>query len=82
MELLVSMKRSRPSQVSWSTINKRELELICLSHSHNYIRPMVHKFGEELQLPQLTFRFWLGLSLGYGLDFQLGTLALERGTLP
>ena len=35
------------------------------------------------------FRFWLGLSLGYGLDFLLGlwlfllgALALERGTLP
>ena len=35
------------------------------------------------------FRFWLGLSLGYGLDFLLGfwlfllgVLYLERGTLP
>jgi hypothetical protein len=28
------------------------------------------------------FGFRLGLSLGYGLDFLLGTLALESGTLP
>jgi hypothetical protein len=27
---------------------------------------------------QPTFQFWLGLSLGYGLDFLLGMLALER----
>ena len=26
--------------------------------------------------------FDFGLSLGYGLEFLLGTLALERGTLP
>jgi hypothetical protein len=45
----------------------------------------VRKFREELQLQLLqleNFWFWLGLSLGYGLDFMLGTLALERGTLP
>jgi hypothetical protein len=28
------------------------------------------------------FGFRLGLSLGYGLDFLLGTLALESGMLP
>jgi hypothetical protein len=53
---------------------------------------VVRKFGEELQLLQLlqlAFRFWLGLSLGYGLDFLLGlwlfllgALALEKGVLP
>jgi hypothetical protein len=50
---------------------------------------VVHKFGEELQLLQLAFRFWLGNSLGYGLDFLLGlwllllgALALEKGALP
>jgi hypothetical protein len=44
----------------------------------------VHKFGEELQLQLLqlaNFWFYLGLSLGYGLDFLLGMLALERGIL-
>jgi hypothetical protein len=48
---------------------------------------VVRKFGEELQLQmlQLAFRFWLGLSLGYGLEFLvlwlflLGALALEKG---
>jgi hypothetical protein len=42
-----------------------------------------------VQLLQLAFRFWLGLSLGYGLDFLLGlwlfllgALALEKGVLP
>ena len=48
---------------------------------------MVHTFGEELQLLQVAFRFWLGISLGYGLDFFLGlflvgALALEKGALP
>ena len=50
---------------------------------------MVRKFGEELQLLQLKFRFWLGISLGYGLDFLLGlwlfflgALVLEKGALP
>jgi hypothetical protein len=53
----------------------------------------VRKFGEELQLQlqllQLAFQFWLGLSPGYGLDFLLGlwlfllgVLALEKGVLP
>ena len=67
------------------------LELSCHTHNHNYIRPVVHKFGEELQLQlqQRAFWFWLGLSLGYGLDFLLGlwlfllgVLALEKGVLP
>jgi hypothetical protein len=51
---------------------------------------MVRKFGEELQLQlQLAFRFWLGLYLGYGLDFLLGlwlfllgAIALEKGAIP
>jgi hypothetical protein len=79
------MKRSRSSQVSWNTINKRALELICHSHSHNCIRPVMHKFKEDLQLPLLQLEFsvlaWT-ISLGYGLDFLLGKLALERGTPP
>jgi hypothetical protein len=35
----------------------------------------VSKFGEQLE----NFWFWLGLSLGHGLDFLLGT---NRGKLP
>ena len=37
---------------------------------------MVCKFGEELQLLQLAFRFWLGISLGYGLYFFLSLLVI------
>jgi hypothetical protein len=60
-------------------------------HTHNYIRSVVRKFGErvQLQLLQLALWFWFGLSLGYGLDFLLGlwlflfgALALEKGALP
>ena len=52
---------------------------------------MVRKLGEEVQfqLLQLEFQFWLGISLGYGLDFLLGLWffflgvpALEKGALP
>jgi hypothetical protein len=52
---------------------------------------VVHNFGEELQLHllQLAFWFWLGLSLGYGLDFLLslwlfflGVIGLDKGALP
>ena len=47
---------------------------------------MVCKFGEELQLQlqllQLAFQFWLGISLGYGLEFMLGLWLLFIGALP
>jgi hypothetical protein len=52
---------------------------------------VLYKFGEEvqLQLLHLTFQFWLGFSLGYGLEFLLGlwlfflgALALEKDALP
>ena len=43
----------------------------------------------QLQLLQKAFLFWLGLYLGYGLEFLLalwlfllGALALEKGALP
>jgi hypothetical protein len=77
--------------VTKSTINKRALELICHSYSHDCIRLVVRKFGDGVQLQLLQLRFWLlvGLSLGYGLDFLLGLwlfllgpLALEKGALP
>jgi hypothetical protein len=44
---------------------------------------VVRKFGEELQqqLLQLAFRFWLGISLGYGLDFLLGLWLFLLGAL-
>jgi hypothetical protein len=65
------------------------LEFICHTNSHNCIRPVVCNFGEELQLLQLEFRFFLGPSLGYGFEFLLGlllfllgTLALEKSLLP
>jgi hypothetical protein len=76
--------------VTKSTINKRALEIICHSYSHNCIRLVVHKFGEGVQLQLLQLGFWLlvGLCLGYGLDFLLGlwlfllgALALEKDVL-
>jgi hypothetical protein len=89
--VLTSKRRSRPGQVTKSTINKRALELICHSYYHNCIRLVVCKFGEGVQLQLLQLGFWLlvGLSLGYGLDFLLGlwlfllgALPLEKGALP
>ena len=57
--------------------------------THNYIRLVVRKFGEGVQLLQLGFWFLVVFSLGYGLDFLLGLwlfllgmLALEKGVLP
>jgi hypothetical protein len=90
--MLTSKRRSWSEQVTKSTINKRVLELICHSHSHNYIRLVVRKFGEGVHLKLLQLGFWLlvmvGLSiwlwleflLGYGLDSLPGMLALERDT--
>ena len=65
------------------TINKRVLELICHSHSHNCIRLVVHKFGEGVQLQLLQLVFWLlvGLFLGHGLEFLLGLWLFLLGAL-
>jgi hypothetical protein len=67
--------------VTNSTINKRALELICHSYSHNCIRLVVRKFGEGVQVQLLQLGFWLlvGLSLGYGLDFLLGLWCATLG---
>jgi hypothetical protein len=55
------------------------LNLICHLTSHDCVRPVVCKFGEELQLE--NFSFGLEFLFGYGLDFLFSTLALEIGTI-
>jgi hypothetical protein len=60
------------------------LELICHTHSHNCIRTSgVHDWRRAAVAAVVTWSLvMVGISLGYGLDFLLGTLALERGMLP
>jgi hypothetical protein len=63
------------------------LELIWTHTTHNYrnlVSAKVWRVAAAAVASTSTniFGFRLGLSLGYGLEFLLGTLALESGTLP
>jgi hypothetical protein len=65
--------------VTKRTINKRALELICHSHSHNCIKTS----GAQVWRGSATAATAIGiLVFGYGLDSLLGVLALERCMLP
>jgi hypothetical protein len=60
-------------------------ELICTHTAHNcrnLVSVQVWRVAAAAATATSIFGFRLGLSLGYGLDFFLGTLALESGTLP
>ena len=51
------------------------------AHCRNLVSAQVWRVAAAAAIATCIFGFRLGLSLGYGLDFFLGTLALERGTL-
>jgi hypothetical protein len=60
-------------------------ELIWTHTAHNcrnLVSAQVWRVAAVAATATCIFGFRLGLSLGYGLDFLLGTLALESGTLP
>jgi hypothetical protein len=64
--------------VKKSTINKRVLELIFHSHSHNCINTS----GAQVWRGSAVAATAIGiLVFGYGLDFLFGMLALERDML-
>jgi hypothetical protein len=73
--------------VKKSTINKRALELICHSHSHNCIKTSGAQVWRGSAVVATATRI---LVFGYGLDFLIwlwlgisfGMLPLERDTLP
>ena len=48
----------------------------------NLLSPQVWRVAAVATTATSIFGFRLGLSIGYGLDFMLGMLALESGTLP
>jgi hypothetical protein len=52
------------------------------SHFRNSASVQVWREATAAAIATSIFNFRLGLSLGYGLEFLLGTLALESGTLP
>jgi hypothetical protein len=52
------------------------------AHCRNLVSAQVWRVVAVAATATSIFGFRLGLSLGYGLDFLLGTLALESGTLP
>jgi hypothetical protein len=52
------------------------------SHFRNSASVQVWRVVATATTATSIFGFRLGLSLGYGLEFLLGTLALESGTLP
>ena len=60
-------------------------ELICTHTTCNYrnlVSAQVWRVTVVATTTTSIFGFRLGISLGYGLDFQLGILALESGMLP
>jgi hypothetical protein len=60
-------------------------ELICTHTTCNYrnlVSAQVWRVTTAATTATSIFGFRLGLSLGYGLEFMLGMLALESGTLP
>jgi hypothetical protein len=60
-------------------------ELICTHTTRNCINSVSAQVWRVAAVATTTtsiFGFRIGLSLGYGLDFLLGMLALESGTLP
>jgi hypothetical protein len=65
--------------VTKRTINKRVLELIFHSHSHNYIKTSNAQVWRGSAI--VAIATWI-LVFGYGLDFLFGMIALERDTLP
>jgi hypothetical protein len=77
--VLTTKRRSWPGQVTKSTINKRALELICQSHSHNCIKTSSAQVWRGSAAAATTTGI---LVFGYGLDSLLGALALERCMLP
>jgi hypothetical protein len=60
------------------TINKSALEIICHSHSHSSHRLVVRNFWRGSAAATTTTQIFY---FGYGLDYVLVTLALERDTL-
>jgi hypothetical protein len=59
-------------------------ELICTHTTRNCINSVsaqVLRVVAVVATATSIFGFRLGISLGYGLDFLIGTLALERGML-
>jgi hypothetical protein len=60
-------------------------ELIWTHRTHNcrnLVSAQVWRVAAVAPSATSIFGFGLGISLGYGLDFLLGTLDLESGTLP
>jgi hypothetical protein len=60
-------------------------ELICTHTACNYrnlVSVQVWRVTTVATTATSIFGFTLGLSLGYGLEFILGILAMESGTLP
>jgi hypothetical protein len=88
--------RSRPRQLRRSSINtgrhssfERHSSQLQKSSAHcrNSVSAQVWRVVAAVATATVAiatsiFGFRLGLSLGYGLEFLLGTLALESGTLP
>ena len=64
-----------------STINKKALEIICHSHSHNCIKTSSAQVWRGSAVPATASTTGI-LVFGYGLEFLLGMLGLERDTLP
>jgi hypothetical protein len=61
------------------------LELIWTHTTHNFrnlVSVQVWRVVVAAATSTSIFDFRLEISLGYGLEFLLGTLALESGTLP
>jgi hypothetical protein len=83
--------RSRARQLRRSSINtghhnsfERHNSQLQKSSAHckNLVSAQVWRVAAAAATGTSIFCLRLGLSLGYGLEFLLGTLALESGTLP
>ena len=67
--------------MTWKTINKGNLSSFAYTPQKSSGAQVWRGVAAAATATEIL-QFWLGLSLGYGLDFLPGMLALERGMLP